>query len=148
MEQGSSAGPESSGDEMKTRQEVLIYARRRGQDRSVLRAAIEVSGDLVLSGHDTGPTVSEYWPSGEYEYKRTVRAEHLPAIERLLREEAAAAKTGWRRFWFWRTRAKTPRPTTDQGVLDLIKDRFVSEGDFSTWLEGHGIPSELFNWSP
>lgn len=43
-------------------------------------ARIDASGDLVLAGHDIGPRVQAAWGHDDYEYQRTVPAEHVARV--------------------------------------------------------------------
>jgi len=97
---------------MSTREVVLVSAR--DADGSMHRSvALTEAGDLVLTGHDLGPGVERAFGDGldEYEFVRTVRAEHVPAVlaalgaadpEQLLGEIAArftSRSPDLERFW-------------------------------------------------
>jgi hypothetical protein len=59
---------------------VVLRDERNGADSSFLRASIESSGDLVLEGHDMGPTVEQAWSQDEYEYWRRVQSSLVPKV--------------------------------------------------------------------
>jgi hypothetical protein len=45
-----------------------------------LTAIVKETGDLVLEGYDIGPTVEKCKGDIDYEYWRTVKAEHVPLV--------------------------------------------------------------------
>ena len=81
------------------------------------------AGDLVWSGHDLGPGVGVLMPGArEYEFWRTVRAAHVPALAVALGGEAG------------------DDPST------LIAARFASDVDLQAFATEHGIPTEFGSW--
>lgn len=90
---------------------VVLLEERIGEDWRFLSASVNSSGNLVLEGHDLGPTVKQFWPDDEYEYWRQVDSANVPKV-----------------------------------LLELIKDRFKSEGEFAQWLKTKEIESEFHNW--
>jgi hypothetical protein len=66
---------------------VSLRAEREASNRRFLTARLNAAGDLVLEGQDLGPAT----PDGdEYEWFRTVRAAHLPALLAALGESPEA----------------------------------------------------------
>ncbi len=59
---------------------VVLREERDGADSRFLSASVKSSGDLVLEGHDMGPTVKQFWPDGEYEYWRAVDSADVPKV--------------------------------------------------------------------
>jgi hypothetical protein len=55
-----------------------------GRDSRFLSASITEAGDLVIAGQDLGPSTSIVSSDGEYEWWRTIKAEHFPALLQLL----------------------------------------------------------------
>ncbi|HSJ36021.1 MAG TPA: hypothetical protein VLB85_13300 [Acidimicrobiia bacterium] len=101
-----------------------------------LTAHIDPSGRLVLSGHDLGPTVAEFWPDDEYEYWLKVEATHLAAINSGL----------------WEELERDGVPPTDTSVLELLKESFEAslfdnDSEFRAWLNDRQIPSEFSSWT-
>jgi hypothetical protein len=96
-----------------------------GRDRRFLGASITESGDLLIEGQDLGPST---WPvsgDGEYEWWRTIKAEHFANLLRLLDAPADASllqvlATHW------------------TGAASYELEKRIREG---------GIPSELSTWS-
>ena len=58
-----------------------IYDDRIGDKAHYeLTAIVKDTGDLVLEGYDIGPTVEKCKGDIDYEYWRTVKAEHVPLV--------------------------------------------------------------------
>lgn len=88
---------------------------------------VEVSrnddGDLVWYGHDLGPEVGSLREGAtEYEFWRTVPAEHIPAL---------VAALGGR---------------IDDDAPTLVRQRFRSDVDLAKFAEDHGIPTTFYSW--
>lgn len=62
-------------------QEVVLHDTEtpEGDFRRVI-ARVDAGGDLVLAGHDVGPRVQAAWGHADYEYLRTVLAQHVPRV--------------------------------------------------------------------
>lgn len=81
------------------------------------------AGDLVWNGHDIGPDVGILQPGAtEYEFWRSVRAAHVPALR-------AALGAG---------------PTDD--ITRIVRQRFESNVDLDAFATEHGIPTEFSSW--
>ena len=55
-----------------------------GPDTRHLWASLDGRGDLVIEGHDLGPATAPVSDDGEYEWRRTIAARHIPAVIALL----------------------------------------------------------------
>ena len=91
-------------------------------DRRYLWAYLTPDGALHIDGQDLGPLTAPVSPSGEYEWFKTIRAEHLPQLVELLGGE----------------------PGTD--VLDLLAERYTGAdaAELERVLRESGLPVELF----
>jgi hypothetical protein len=69
---------------------VKLREERDGSDYRFLDAHLSDDGDLVLTGQDIGPSVELFFGEDEYEWVRTVEAEHVPALLLALGAEADA----------------------------------------------------------
>ena len=54
--------------------------RAQDNEHHILTALLNSSGDLVLEGYDIGPSVEKFFGDSDYEYWRTVKAEHVPLV--------------------------------------------------------------------
>lgn len=57
---------------------------RDGYRRRYLTATLNKEGGLVIEGQDFGPETASVSSSGEYEWCRTIDAEHIPRLLALL----------------------------------------------------------------
>ncbi len=92
-------------------------------DRSHRKVQLDAEGDLVWAGHDMGPQVASVFGGSEYEFWRTIRAAHLPAL----------------------TQALGGQPGAD--VAQLVRQRFESDVVLNQFAEAHGIPTEFSSYS-
>lgn len=92
-------------------------------DQSHREVQLDADGDLVWAGHDMGPAVASVFGGSEYEFLRTIRAAHLPAL----------------------TQALSGRPGAD--VAQLVWQRFESDVALNQFAEAHGIPTEFSSYS-
>jgi hypothetical protein len=104
---------------------VPLRHERNGRDRRFLDASITEAGDLLIEGQDLGPSTSVVSSDGEYEWRRTIKAEHLPALLELLDAPPGAdvlqvLASHWR------------------GAASYELEKRIRESD---------IPSELSTWS-
>lgn len=84
--------------------------------------SIAGEGDLVWAGHDLGPSVGILSPgSTEYEFWRTIRKPHLPALA-----EAMGVSIG--------------------ALPSAVRERFTSDVELQRFAEGLGIPTEFYSW--
>ena len=67
-----------------TQRTVTLRHEVDGEDRRSLWAEMTAEGNLLISGQDLGPATGIVSPDGEYEWFKTIRAEHLPAFRELL----------------------------------------------------------------
>lgn len=67
-------------------QTVVLRDKHYGKDHYSLLAYVR-NGDFVIDGQDLGPSVEQIFGEGirEYEWKRTVQAQEVPRLTRLLR---------------------------------------------------------------
>jgi len=87
--------------------------------------SVDREGDLVWSGHDLGPGVAGLQPGAdEYEFWRTIRAAHIPALV-----TALGGRPG-------------------ESVARLVRARFNSDVALADFAEAHGIPTEFNSWIP
>ncbi|WP_289286934.1 hypothetical protein [Methylophaga sp. UBA678] len=79
------------------------------------------NGDLVFEGQDIGPVVKEFFGSSEYEWRWTIKAEHVPIIQKALGE--------------------------DGYIINLIETHFNDEksAGLLSFLEEHNIPYESWH---
>jgi hypothetical protein len=96
-----------------------------GRDRRFLTASITDAGDLLIEGQDLGPSTSFVSSDGEYEWWRTIKAEHLPALLQLL----------------------DAPPGSD--VLQVLASHWTGPAshELEKRIRDSGIPSELSTWS-
>ena len=89
-----------------------------------LVAALADSGDLTIDGHDVGPGVERTLGSDEYEWRSTIRAEHIPALVHLFGGSAG------------------------EDILDLLARRFTGDAsyDLEAALTASGVPVERSTW--
>ncbi len=59
---------------------VSLRAEVSGGDERSLDAYIDDGGQLVLQGQDLGPLTAIVSDDGEYEWFRSVKAEHIPSL--------------------------------------------------------------------
>ena len=106
---------------------VQLRAERRGDNVRYLDARLDTEGNLHIGGHDLGPRTAVVSADGEYEWDRTIRAEHLGRLIELLGGEPG------------------------ESVLDTLERRW-SGNPRSYELEAllrddaNEIPSELWTW--
>jgi hypothetical protein len=100
----------------------MLRDEQDGPDRRYLWAYLTPDGALHVDGQDLGPATAPVSADGEYEWFRTIRAEHLPQLVELLGGE----------------------PGTD--VLNLLAERYTGEntGELERVLRESGLPVELF----
>lgn len=67
---------------------IILREERTKDDYRYLEAKINKDGDLVFEGQDLGEGVKSYYGCIEYEWIWTIKAEHLPLLEK------AMGKTG------------------------------------------------------
>lgn len=117
---GNPAQPPEAPDTITLREE------HSGEDSRYLRAHLSEKGDLVVTGHDMGPGVENFWGQGrwEYEWRITVRAPHVPKLVAVL-----GGREG-------------------DDVLALLAARGPDAAEYVSreFLEKHGIPVEFWNW--
>ena len=58
----------------------IVDLHDAGGDYHHLTAILKVSGDLVLEGQDLGAGVKSVFGDSDFEYWRTVKAEHVPQV--------------------------------------------------------------------
>ncbi|BDZ74767.1 hypothetical protein GCM10025856_24860 [Methylophaga marina] len=97
---------------------------RDERDRRGLRflsAEIQQNGDLVFEGQDLGPAVEEFFGSSEYEWRWTIKAEHMPILQKAL--------------------------GVDGDIINLLETRFSNEKSAGvlSFLEEHNIPYESWH---
>lgn len=97
---------------------------RDERDRRGLRflsVEIQQNGDLVFEGQDLGPVVEEFFGSSEYEWRWTIKAEHMPILQKAL------GKGG--------------------DIINMLETRFSNEksADVLSFLEEHNIPFESWH---
>lgn len=97
---------------------------RDERDRRGLRflsVEIQHNGDLVFEGQDLGPVVEEFFGSSEYEWRWTIKAEHMPVLQKALGK--------------------------DGDIINLLETRFSDEksADVLSFLEEHNIPFESWH---
>jgi hypothetical protein len=104
------------------RTKVILRDQREGRDSRYLEAYLGMDGSLHIDGHDLGPATSIVAPDGEYEWFRTIEAEHLPGFLQLL----------------------GGRPGDD--ILQVLEERWSGErsGDLERLLSETSIPITLF----
>lgn len=96
-----------------------------GNDRRYLDASITENGNLLIEGQDLGPSTSPVSSDGEYEWRHTISAEHLPALLQLL---------------------DSPR---DAEVLDVLANHWTGTASYEleTRIRESNIPSDVSSWS-
>ena len=96
-----------------------------GADQRFLDASLNWSGDLIIEGHDLGPSTTPVSSDGEYEWIRTIRAGDIPALMSLL------------------------GASPDADVLDVLRDQWSGTASYELErLIRHGnVPSELSVWT-
>jgi hypothetical protein len=100
-------------------QQITLREERNGADIRYLTASLSDAGDLVLDGQDLGPST----PDGdEYEWVRTIRAEHIPLL---------------------RAAGEIPN---DADLLATLAERYsgIASYDLERLLADGEIPNELF----
>jgi hypothetical protein len=108
---------------MSDREDIQRVEHRNGVDRHV-HLSLNEDGDLVWAGHDLGPGAGAHiGGSSEYEFWRTVPAEHLPALLAALGGEP------------------------DGDVAALVGERFTSDVQLDEFAKEHGIPTGFHSWS-
>ena len=109
-----------------TSRRVVLRDEQTSRDRRVLTAYLDVDGSLILEGQDLGPGTSLVSSDGEYEWWRTIRAEHLDRLVALLGGE-----------------------TGDIDLLDLLETRWsgVASYELESLIAESGIPNKLDVWS-
>jgi hypothetical protein len=63
---------------------VTLRAEVDGSNSRFLSATLDDAGALLIEGQDLGPATAIVSDDGEYEWRRTIRAEHVPALLALL----------------------------------------------------------------
>jgi len=79
---------------MEDKRSVSLRAEHDGEDHRYLDAYVDDAGDLVLAGQDLGPATKLVSDNGEYEWFRTIRSEHVPALVFALGGDAGADVLG------------------------------------------------------
>lgn len=54
--------------------------RTPDDEHHTLTAIVKPTGELALEGYDIGKSVEEFFDDADYEYWRTVKAEHVPEV--------------------------------------------------------------------
>ena len=58
---------------------IFDYRTADGEHHT-LEAIVKPSGELILEGYDIGKSVEDFFGDSDYEYWRTVKAEHVPEV--------------------------------------------------------------------
>jgi hypothetical protein len=101
---------------------VILRNERRGDDWRNLWAYLGPDGSLHIDGQDLGPGTEMVSGDGEYEWFRTIQAEHVPRLVEMLGGEAG----------------------TD--VLDLLASRYSGPGSYELerLIRESDIPTAFF----
>jgi|SRR3954447_1343310 hypothetical protein len=104
---------------------VSLRAEDDGRDSRSLTARLDEGGALVIEGHDLGPGVAPVSSDGEYEWRHTIHAEHVPELMTLL--EAPA----------------------DADILDTLERRWSGRRSYELErrLRDASFPVETWTWS-
>jgi hypothetical protein len=99
-----------------------LRAERTGDDARYLWAYLDEESNLHIDGQDLGPATAPVSPDGEYEWFRTIRAEHVPRVIELL------------------------GGGVDTDILDLLEERYTGLGSYALerMLQESNLPQELF----
>lgn len=107
--------------ESQNKEKTILRNERNKQGFRFLSAEIQHNGDLIFEGQDIGPVVEEFFGSSEYEWRWTIKAEHIPILQRVL--------------------------TEDGNIINLLETRFSNEkaADVLSFLEEHNIPFDSWH---
>src|SRR5262249_28126030 len=104
--------------EANVRSVILEDSNDEKRGRRYRAVVLHDNGDLRIEGQDLGGDVEEFFGCYEYEFARTIRKEHVPALARLLGGDEMS------------------------DVLALVEARFAGKGtrDLELLLEANGLP--------
>lgn len=103
---------------------VRVRDERTDDDRRILEVTLDEDGSLRLDGHDLGPGTEAIRAHGSYEWRWTIRPNHVPLVRAAL----------------------GCRPGED--LLTAISQRYRGEGSYELErrLRDSEIPREFWSW--
>jgi hypothetical protein len=95
------------------------------RDSRFLSASITDTGDLLIAGQDLGPSTWPVSSDGEYEWRRTIKAENFPALLELL------------------------EAPPDADMLQVLASHWTGPASYELEerIRDSGIPSQVSTWS-
>ena len=107
--------------ESSNKKKTVLRDERDGGRLRFLSAEIQQNGDLIFEGQDLGPDVEAFFGSSEYEWQWTIKAEHMPILQKALGDGG--------------------------DIINMLETRFSNEKSAGvlSFLEEHNIPFESWH---
>ncbi len=131
------------------RQTTILDVRTPDGGHLHLTARVTPTGELVVEGCDSGPTVKELLGDYDYEYSWTIAAtvvpqvvlallaDSFPTIHPFFRESGALDFSST-------SIAKEEVPAL---LLHLLRQRFQDQTSFGEWIKAKSIPAHFWSWT-
>ena len=106
---------------VRNKKKTVLRDERDRRGLRFLTAELQHNGDLVFEGQDLGPVVEEFFGSSEYEWRWTIKAEHMPILQKSLGDGG--------------------------DIINMLETRFSNEKSAGvlSFLEEHNIPFESWH---